>query len=423
MEDRFKEDIERLQKASVTQMKGLEHETISIKNKNEKFQRLLIEKEAALLEQQSLNVKQQNELKQAHQQIELKDAKLKALEQYTTDLQIKYDQLLNADADKGQALSELLSNDIPQKLVEYKKQIQELRNTLNAKEKEREHLVHNFDLGSNDMYSKNLLERQSHELMNLQKTVEEYERRQSVCEKKWSDLMQENQVNNERAQTFKDQLEKQRETYNRLLTLTEQRVIEANNAITMAFNEGGEDKQKAAEFLSNQVYQLYEERRHLISEKDQLQEAFNELERANVSLRCDLERYRQLLSEDFLHGGHLNNASTVQLFHKVEELQDLLIQHKQTTDVSQLVDSHAQIRALNVELAKKIKLIDDLKMKVQHFTSRRNAREIGQDEDVVEYLVNIVKEKERILEELTYKVQQLSVSYFFPKRYSVVRQR
>jgi hypothetical protein len=38
-------------------MKDLEHETISIKNKNEKFQRLLIEKEAALLEQQSLNVK------------------------------------------------------------------------------------------------------------------------------------------------------------------------------------------------------------------------------------------------------------------------------------------------------------------------------------------------------------------------------
>jgi predicted RNA polymerase sigma factor len=104
--------------------------------------------------------------------------------------------------------------------------------------------------------------------------------------------MQENQVSSERAQTFKDQLERQRETYNRLLTLTEQRVIEANNAITMAFNEGGEDKQKAAEFLSNQVYQLYEERRHLISEKDQLQEAFNELERANVSLRCDLERYR-----------------------------------------------------------------------------------------------------------------------------------
>jgi hypothetical protein len=68
------------------------------------------------------------------------------------------------------------------------------------------------------------------------------------------------------------------------------------------------------------------------------------------------------------------------------------------------VDAHAQIRSLNVELAKKCKLIDDLKYKVQHFTSKRNAREMGNDEDVVEYLVNIVKEKERIIEELTYKV-------------------
>lgn len=45
-----------------------------------------------------------------------------------------------------------------------------------------------------------------------------------------------------------------------------------------------------------------------------------------------------------------------------------------------------------------------MKHKVQHFTSKRNAKEIGKDEDVVEYLVNIVKEKERIIEELSFKV-------------------
>jgi len=27
--------------------------------------------------------------------------------------------------------------------------------------------MHNFELGANDMYSKNLLERQAHELLNL----------------------------------------------------------------------------------------------------------------------------------------------------------------------------------------------------------------------------------------------------------------
>ena len=53
-----------------------------------------------------------------------------------------------------------------------------------------------------------------------------------------------------------------------------------------------------------------------------------------------------------------------------------------------------------MELAKKVKLIDDLKSKVQHFTSKRQAKEIGQDEDIVEYLVNIVKDKDNIIEEL-----------------------
>jgi hypothetical protein len=49
-------------------------------------------------------------------------------------------------------------------------------------------------------------------------------------------------------------------------------------------------------------------------------------------------------------------------------------------------------------------LIDDLKGKVQHFTSKRNARELGQDEDVVEYLVSIVKDKEKVIEDLQLKV-------------------
>ena len=53
LEDRFKEDYTRLQKATITQMKGLEHQQVAIKNKNEKLQRVLIEKEASLLENQS----------------------------------------------------------------------------------------------------------------------------------------------------------------------------------------------------------------------------------------------------------------------------------------------------------------------------------------------------------------------------------
>jgi hypothetical protein len=70
------------------------------------------------------------------------------------------------------------------------------------------------------------------------------------------------------------------------------------------------------------------------------------------------------------------------------------------TDVAMIVDAHAQIRSLNLELAKKTKLIDDLKAKVQFFTSKKSAKDFKQDEDVVEYLVNIVKDKDKTIEEL-----------------------
>eukprot|EP00347_Sterkiella_histriomuscorum_P009212 403342098 len=382
IQDRFKTDIDRLQATSMKQVQTLEQQTINVKNKNEKLQRVLVEKEATLLELQSQNAKLINELKNTHQNKDLSEAKLRALEQYTTDLQVKYDQLQNADNDKAQALGELLQNDLPARLVEYKKQIQELRS-------------------SSDYYSKSLLEKQSSEMLNFQKTIEEYERRQQVCEKKWAELLKENQLNFEQTQIYKDQLEKQRESYNRLLTMTERRVIQANNAIALAYSEtGDEEKKQAAEFLSGQIYQLYEERRQLLMDKDQLQLQNNELQRLNVSLRVDLEKYRAYIAEDF--SGH--NA---QLISRVEELQDLLIQQRQMTDVSIIVDAHAQLRSLNVELAKKTKIIDDLKSKVQNFNSKKNAKDLKQDEDVVEYLVGIVKDKDKTIEELQFRITQI----------------
>jgi hypothetical protein len=64
--------------------------------------------------------------------------------------------------------------------------------------------------------------------------------------------------------------------------MTEKRVIEANHAISLAYSEG-DDKKQAAEFLSKQVYQLYEERRQLLGDKDELISQCNELQRMNVS--------------------------------------------------------------------------------------------------------------------------------------------
>lgn len=51
--------------------------------------------------------------------------------------------------------------------------------------------------------------------------------------------------------------------------MTEQRVINANLVISKNFEEQGDfDKQQAADFLSQQILQLYQERQSLLSERD-----------------------------------------------------------------------------------------------------------------------------------------------------------
>ena len=51
-------------------------------------------------------------VKKQEKELEIKDTKLKALEQYATDLQNKYDKLMQSEQEKTQALSELLQNDL-----------------------------------------------------------------------------------------------------------------------------------------------------------------------------------------------------------------------------------------------------------------------------------------------------------------------
>lgn len=87
-------------------------------------------------------------------------------------------------------------------------------------------------------------------------------------------------------------LENQRESYSSILAATEERVMQANLAITKGnFSEDAQGKQQAAQFLSQQIYALYEERRHILAERDHLKVQNTDLQRLNVALKIDLEKY------------------------------------------------------------------------------------------------------------------------------------
>ena len=74
----------------------------------------------------------------------------------------------------------------------------ELRDALNMKEKEREIFIQHLNLNQSDPnYGTKMIEQQSTQIMELKSANEEFSKRQSVCEKKWTDLLDENQKNAE----------------------------------------------------------------------------------------------------------------------------------------------------------------------------------------------------------------------------------
>lgn len=44
-------------------------------------------------------------------------------------------------------------------------------------------------------YQTQMLEKQSDELVNLREKITEYDRREQICDRKWHDLMKENELN------------------------------------------------------------------------------------------------------------------------------------------------------------------------------------------------------------------------------------
>jgi hypothetical protein len=74
----------------------------------------------------------------------------------------------------------------------------ELRENLKVKEKEKEIYLSHLNMSSTDpRYGAKLLEQQSDQIADLKMQKEELERRQTTCEKKWGDLLDENQRNAE----------------------------------------------------------------------------------------------------------------------------------------------------------------------------------------------------------------------------------
>ena len=58
-----------------------------------------------------------------------------------------------------------------------------------------------------------MLEKQSEELVALRDKIAEYDRREQICDRKWSDLIKDNELSHQEIAAYKEQLVKQRQHY------------------------------------------------------------------------------------------------------------------------------------------------------------------------------------------------------------------
>ena len=107
-------------------------------------------------------------------------------------------------------------------------------------------------------------------------------------------------------------------------------------------------------------------------------------------MKCDLEKYTQWAKQDASSGSPGGVEALVQ---RMQNLQDMLYQYKQSTNVDTLVDSASQIRNLTLELSKKNKIIEQLKMEVEKIVGMKPV-DVKRDEDFGAYLTTIIQQKE-----------------------------
>ena len=120
LEARYFDELQKIQKQSANNARNVAVEAMQHKNKNEKLSGAVLEKEADILNLQNKNALQQADLGQLREGLDLAETKIRALEAFSSQLQSKYDKLETRCREKEAQLNELLSTDLPAKVVEQK---------------------------------------------------------------------------------------------------------------------------------------------------------------------------------------------------------------------------------------------------------------------------------------------------------------
>ena len=256
---------------------------------------------------------------------------------------------------------------------------------------------------SSELNIKAFFERQINDLMYAKKVIAEYEKRENECSKRWNQLLNENSINIEKCSSMQSQLNRQRDTYQSVLAENDRRLAEANDIISLGYEEP--DKRKAAEFLVSQIELLKEERRALLEDNDILNIKLNDILMENEALKTDNQTVEFLRGAEIAYGNR-DDEKMKRMYKRVEELEDLLIETKQKTNLNQIIELETQISTLNKEISDHIEQEKGLNERLDK--DKNNQMHYFDETKAIDFFTALLKEKDEQIKLLDSKIVQLN---------------
>ena len=121
--------------------------------------------------------------------------------------------------------------------MDYKSKVISLERQLVQRDQERDLYMKQNDGKCDARLKKSWMDKHQQQVLDLEKQIAEYRRRDQICDRKWNELINQCEASQKEADELRSFMVKQRETYNKLLEVTEQRVIKANLMITQQFED------------------------------------------------------------------------------------------------------------------------------------------------------------------------------------------
>lgn len=173
----------------------------------------------------------------------------------------------------------------------------------------------------------------------------------------------------------------------------------------MALGYDEPDKRKAAEFLVTQIELLKEERRALLEDNDILNAKVNDLLMENDDLRHDNQTVEFLRGAELVYGNR-DDEKMKRMYKRVEELEDLLLETKQKTSISQILELESQIASLNEEITQHMN--DKTKLTERLEKERNNQMHYFDETKAIDFFTALLKEKDDKITSLDAKISKFN---------------